>query len=34
MVTIRQMVKAGIWLNLLGALIVSSLCYFLTDILL
>jgi len=34
MVTIRQMVSAGIWLNLLGALIVSFLCYELTDILL
>jgi solute carrier family 13 (sodium-dependent dicarboxylate transporter), member 2/3/5 len=34
MVTIQQMARTGIWLNLGGALVVSSLCYFLTDILL
>lgn len=34
MIPIGQMVRAGIWLNLLGALVVSLLCYLFADMLL
>lgn len=34
MISIQQMVKAGIWLNLSGGLIVAILCYFFADVLL